>query len=161
MMSARTLTRPLLAATVFASAGCYNYAQVEPSAVPPGVEVRVHLTREGTLPLMDVAPVTGTSVTGTLVGMSEGLARLYLPRGVRVEGAATRTIGQEVTIPARDIVRIEERLLSRTRTALAIGGAAALIIAVATGFDVGMPNSQQPRIPPDELRLPSLSRSPF
>jgi hypothetical protein len=81
-----------------------------------------------------------------------------VPVGVTVEGAMTRSLGQDVVIPRNQISDFERRQLNRPRTVGAVaGGVAALVAAVfAYGEIVDNPEIPPPNAP-DEIRIPLFS----
>jgi hypothetical protein len=92
-------------------------------------------------------------VDGTLVRGDRDQVVVRVPVAVQATGILTRSLGQDVTIPAVRISQLERRELNRPRTVLAaaIGGAA--LATVLFSFGQGVPDPElPPRTEPDELR---------
>lgn len=158
----RTLGRVILVLAAFASTACFGYAPVEPGAVPPGSQVRVHLTRAGLLDLPEVPVSAGSTLNGTLRAQDERVTVLFVSRGVVVEGAMQRVVGQEISVSSPEIIQMEQRQFRSGRTALTVAaslGVVALMVASIRG-------SQKPvELPPDpgpqEYRLPVILSIPI
>jgi hypothetical protein len=136
-------------------AGCYTYAATEPGGLRVSEQVRVHLTREGTLGLPDLAGHEGPVLDGAVVDASEGTLALRVPVAVRREGFLQGALAQNVVLPMDQIERIEMRRLSPSRTGMILlgtAGAAAFVV-------LGIVESSIFREPPgpsggDDLRAP-------
>jgi hypothetical protein len=143
----------VLAAALVCS-GCFTYVPAPLDTVPPGGEVRVHLTREGVA--ADLARVAGEespSVDGTLVRGDRDQLVVRVPVAIQATGILTRSLGQDVTIPATRISQLERRQLNRPRTALALVGGGAALVAVLLSFGQGVPDPElPPRREPEEFR---------
>ena len=134
-----------VAAVQFLCSGCFGYVTAEPGTVPPGQRVRVHLTQEGLDDLAEFAP--GLMMDGTLVQADSDQLILRVSVGDQTVGIMTRSLGQDLTIPASRIARLEQRELDRRRTWLTAGVGAAAVAAILTSFGEGVPN---PELPPVE-----------
>lgn len=134
-----------LAAVQLACSGCFGYVTAEHGTVPPGQRVRVHLTQEGPDDLVEFAP--GLTMDGTLVRADSDQLILRVSVGDQTVGIMTRSLGQDLTIPAGRIARLEQRELDRRRTWLTAGVGAAAVAAILTSFGEGVPN---PELPPVE-----------
>lgn len=114
-------------------AGCYVYEPVEPAAVPPGTNVRIHVEKDVLLSVgsVPVPQSDGNVVRGTLVpGPSADTLRcsvLLQPWGVEAGQSGLRGT---VSIPARAVQTLEVRRLSKTRTTVVAA------IGVALGWAV-------------------------
>lgn len=113
--------------------------------MPPGERVRVHLTQEGLDDLAEFAP--GLTMDGTLVRADNDQVILRVSVVDQTVGIMTRSLGQDLTIPAGRIARLEHRELDRRRTWLTAGVGAAAVAAMLTSFGEGVPN---PELPPVE-----------
>ena len=134
-----------LAAVPFLCSGCFGFVAAEPGTVPPGQTVRVHLTQEGLGDLAEFAP--GLRMDGTLLRADSDQLILRVSVTDQTVGIMTRSLGQDLTIPASRIARLEQRELDRGRTWLTVGVGAAAIAAILTSFGEGVPN---PELPPVE-----------
>ena len=146
----------VLAAALVCS-GCFGYVPAPLDTVPPGDEVRVHLTREGVAAeLARVAGEESPSVDGTLVRGDRDQLVLRVPVTVQATGIMTRSLGQDVTIPAARITQLERRQLNRPRTTLAAAGGGALLAAILFSFGQGTPDPEIfPPREPEEFRGPA------
>ena len=133
-MKPRPLLPTLAAALVLSTAtGCFNYVPAEIGAVPPGESVRMYLTRAGVDAVNEGGAEEALSFVSEPVLSGEFVRRtgddlfLRVPTVRRQIGFHTSQLGQDIRIPASEIVQIERQELSRGRTGLLVGGAAAAI----------------------------------
>ncbi len=105
----------------------------------------MHLTQEGLDDLAEFAP--GLTMDGTLVRADNDQVILRVSVVDQTVGIMTRSLGQDLTIPAGRIARLEHRELDRRRTWLTAGVGAAAVAAMLTSFGEGVPN---PELPPVE-----------
>lgn len=105
----------------------------------------MHLTQEGLDDLAEFAP--GLTMDGTLVRADADQVILRVSVVDQTVGIMTRSLGQDLTIPAGRIARLEQRELDRRRTWLTAGVGAAAMAAMLTSFGEGVPN---PELPPVE-----------
>ncbi len=147
--------RAVAAAPLIILAGCFTYIPTEVSAVPDGERVRVHVTREGQLDLPEVIDPLGPTVRGTLVRRAEDGIFLRVPVAIRRDGFLQSDLGQNVAIPFREIVQIERRALSRSRTGLMVAGTAG-VAAVIVFVIIDGSRGGDPRGPTggDDIRIP-------
>ena len=110
--------------------GCYSYRPVAVAQPSSGQPVRVVLSDSGSTALAALLGPSTAVVTGRMIGSS---ADAYL---VSVRGTLTRTgreadwAGEQVSIPRSLVARLDARVFSRSRTAVAaVGLAAATLIA--------------------------------
>ncbi len=151
----RTPGRVMVVLAAFASTGCFGFAPAQSGAVPPGSQVRVHLTRAGLLDLPEIPVSTGPTLIGTLRAQDERVTVLFVTRGVVVEGAIQRVIGQEVSVSSAEIIQMEQRQFKSGRTALTVaGGLAVLAILAASVRGTRAPVELPPGPGPQESRLP-------
>jgi len=151
----RTLGRVIVVLAAFASTACFGYAPVQSGAVPPGAEVRVHLTRAGLLDVPEVPVTGGGTVVGTLRAQDERVTVLFVSQGVVLEGAMQRVIGQDLSLATAEIIQMEQRQFRSGRTVLAVAGGAgvlALLAASVRGARAAVelppgPGNQESRLP--------------
>lgn len=105
----------------------------------------MHLTQEGLDALAEFAP--GLTMDGTLIRADADQVILRVSVVDQTVGIMTRSLGQDLTIPAGRIARLEQRELDRRRTWLTAGVGAAAMAAMLTSFGEGVPN---PELPPVE-----------
>jgi hypothetical protein len=122
-----------LAAVALTVSGCFRYVPAELQAVPEGGSVRIYVTRAVVDQFGEVLTDTQPVLRGTVVRRDESQLLLRIPVGTRQVGFHSEELGQELPIPAREIIRLESRELDRIGTgALAAGtlGLAGLVIFV-------------------------------
>jgi hypothetical protein len=119
-----------LIALFMSVSGCFRYVEADPGVVPEGEPVRIHLTREGMADLRELSSEVEPVVTGMVVRREEGRLLLHIPIGRRPEGFYTQDLGQNVVIPLREIVQLEQRRLDRVRTGLLTGASAVVVATV-------------------------------
>ncbi len=113
------------------SAGCFSYVPTEIGAVPPGESVRLFLTREGVDAVNQggaedaLSAILDPVLSGEFVRQTDADLFLRVPTVRRQVGFHSAQLGQDVRIPASEIVQIERRQLNKAGTGLLIGGAAA------------------------------------
>jgi hypothetical protein len=146
----------LIGAGVLIASGCFTYMPAEFGTVPAGDDVRVHLTRQGIANLPELPTQKGPTLTGKLLSTDGEQLRVRAPVALQQDGLVTRPLGQEVMIPAGEVLLIERRVFNRTRSSIAVGvGAVALAIAIASFHDSDprTPETpERPREPEGQLR---------
>jgi hypothetical protein len=137
--------------TVVLLSGCFSYVPGELATVNPEREVRLELTRVGFAQLPEIPNNPGPDISGRVVRQESNRLLLRVPVNIRMDGMVTGIVEQDVVIPAADIVRIEQRVFSRQRTAVvALGGIGTLIGVIAAFGSGGPPVGQPPEKPIDE-----------
>ena len=114
----------------------------------------MHLTQEGLEDLVEFAP--GLTMDGTLVRADGDQLILRVSVVDQTVGIMTRSLGQDLTIPAGRIARLEQRELDRRRTWLTAGVGAAAVAAILTSFGEGVPNPELPPVEDDPAGLTAL-----
>jgi hypothetical protein len=127
--------------------GCYSYTPIETTAVPVGTEVRAHISGAAS---DRIAPIIGQFnqrvLTGKIDENDSGAVTLEVQTGAALNtGSAVAPLIQRVPFDRGEVVRLEQRKLSTTRTAILIGSisAAAGLAAYAalhSGGDSGGDN---------------------
>ena len=153
---------PMFAAALmlFATTGCFNYVPAEIGAVPPGESVRLYLTRAGVDAVNEGGAEEALSFVSEPVLSGEFVRRtgddlfLRVPTVRRQIGFHTSQLGQDIRIPASEIVQIERQELSKARTGLLVGGATAAITGLIVFIlnDARQPDSGNPPFDPVEDR---------
>ena len=114
----------------------------------------MHLTQEGFDDLAAFAP--GLTMDGTLVRADGDQVILRVSVVDQTVGIMTRSLGQDLTIPAGRIARLEQRELDRRRTWLTAGVGAAAVAAMLTSFGEGVPNPELPPVEEDPAGFTAL-----
>ena len=152
------MPRTLLFVLLLALSGCHRYVPARMGAVPPGADVRVHLTSGG---VQRIGEAYG-SASGTVVGKLESWSSEVVI-SIPVEaspGMLDRGLTNRIVIPAADIVAVDLMESDRARTAvlsLGIGGVAGLTaIALFGGVFGGSTVNEGPA--PEDTLLPLWMR---
>jgi hypothetical protein len=122
-----------LALAISSLTGCFRYTPLQVDAVPEGENVRVYVNRSVVESIGEVRTSTEPILRGRVTRREPETLFIRIPIGVRQEGFHSAEIGQDVSIPMRDIIAIERRRLDRIGTgALVAGtaGAAAVVLFV-------------------------------
>ena len=127
-------------------AGCYSYANVDPSAVQPGMGVRA---RVSSTTAERIAPLLGVSdarvVTGTFVDNASGGMLIEVPTSAQ---AGTETTGehlaQRILVRPGELLELESRKLDKRRTALVVGTAVVVAGSAAVAALQGGPGLDRP-----------------
>lgn len=148
----------VLAGTVLPLSACFSYIPADLDTVPPGENVRVYVTPQGMTDVAELALENGPVLRGMVVRKENESLFLRIPVATRQEGFHMSPIGQDVRIPTREIIQLEQRRLDRAGTGLLVlgtaGAAAAVIFLIMDAFDDG----SRPEEPgPDESRVPLFS----
>jgi hypothetical protein len=122
--------RSALLASVLSLGGCFAYIPADIDAVPDGQNVRVYLTRQGMVSLPELPDLNEPYLRGMLSRRADDGFYLRVPVATRQEGFHQSEIGQDVWIPAGEIVQFERREFNRTGTGFLIAGTAGLAGAV-------------------------------
>src|SRR5690606_2744201 len=123
---ARTLA-PIAAAAALAA--CYRYAPADPAVIPPQAEIRVTLNDEGYRSVLPQAPTVGTrTVEGRMMELTPDTLIMSVWIGEAYRGTPFETTYQRVPLPRPDVLLVENRQLSKPRTALLAAGVAAVIV---------------------------------
>jgi hypothetical protein len=146
-----------ITASVLLFTGCFSYVPASLETVPAGTDIRVYLTRQGLANLPEQLEQDRPFLKGTLLRHEDERLFIRVPIAARQEGFYTSSVGQDVSLPAGEIVQLERRRLDRAGTALLVGGtaaaAAAVIVLIIDAF--GEPAKPDPPMP--ELRVPVFS----
>lgn len=149
------LLLPTFAAVLVLSTatGCFNYVPTEIGAVPPGESVRLFLTRAG----LDAINEAGNEdalntlfepvLSGEFVRRTDADLYVRIPTVRRQVGFHTDQLGQDIRVPAGEIVQIERQELSRAKTGALIGGTAAVITGLIV-FILNDARQPDPIVPP-------------
>lgn len=124
------------------AAGCYAYTEASPAAVPPGSNVRLRVDPRATLsagetPLDTERPIRAKLLEGSTA--ERLLCSVVLGSGDPL--SASRGLRGTVSIPIRDVERLEVRHLERGRTAAAVGAGALLgFVVLDWAFNIILPS---------------------
>jgi hypothetical protein len=149
------LVRWLTAAfALSAMTGCFEYVPAQLDAIPAGGGVQLRLSARPA-ELAEVSSDAGLVVRGTLVRRDASGVYLRIPVTVRRQGFEAEPIEQEVSIPPGQVIEVEQRRRSSTRTALLVAGTAGVAAIVIGSIIDGHGRRDLTEVPPpEELRVP-------
>lgn len=138
-------------------AGCYRYVPARMGAIPAGTAVRLHLSDEGVQRLEGFTASRRDQISGELIRWADEV--MVAVRVPAAEGVVDRDLRHRVVVPADEVVSIEVRERDQTRTAVLIGGAAAIVttalVAVFSGTFGGSERSGSPPMKEEGSVLPA------
>lgn len=153
-MKPKSLISTFAAALALSTAtGCVNYVPTEIGAVPPGEPVRLYLTRAGLDAINEagndeaLSTVFEPVLSGEFVRRTDADLYVRIPTVRRQVGFHTAQLGQDIRIPASEIVQIERQELSKAKTGLLVGATAAAITGLVV-FILNDARQPDPVIPP-------------
>lgn len=153
-MKPKPLLPTLAAVLVLSTAtGCFNYVPTEIGAVPPGESVRLFLTRAGVDAINQAGNEEALStvfepvLSGEFVRRTDADLYVRIPTVRRQVGFHSSQLGQDIRVPAGEIVQIERQELSRAKTGLLVGGTAAAITGLIV-FILNDARQPDPVVPP-------------
>lgn len=132
--------------------GCYMYVPVEPSAVPPGSEIRARIAAPAAARIAETLGLSDTRLlNGTLVHLQDGGITLSVQTAPPGTVGAPKGIFQNVDIRKPDLLEVEVARLDKTRT-----GIAAAIVAGGIILGISLLHGQgstatMPTEPPSNL----------
>lgn len=140
--------------------GCFNYVPTEIGAVPPGESVRLFLTRAGVDAINEAGNEDALNtlfepvLSGEFVRRTDADLYVRVPTVRRQVGFHSAQLGQDIRVPAGEVVQIERQELSRAKTGVLIGGTAAVITGLIVFIlnDARQPDSVVPPFDPVEDR---------
>lgn len=154
MMPKPLLPTLAVALVLSTTTGCFNYVPTEIGAVPPGESVRLFLTRAGVDAVNEGGAEEAMSFVSEPVLFGEFVRRtgddlfLRVPTVRRQVGFHTAQLGQDLRIPASEIVQIERQELSKGKTGLLVGATTAAITGLIVFIlnDARQPDSGNPPV---------------
>jgi hypothetical protein len=140
--------------------GCYVYRSADAGAVEPNEEVRVTLTDRGSSTVLPGSYATGQrTVEGRFTELTADSLVISVWIGEAYRGTPFETTYQRVPIPRLDVIEVENRQLSKARTAIVAAGVVAVIVTmidrlgVIPIFNRGSDDGQLPPPTPDPIRI--------
>jgi hypothetical protein len=148
----RALVRILPAALLLS--GCYRYVVATDRVLTPGSHVRIALTPSGSTQLTPLLGRETSAVMGRVVSVSDTGFVLAVSETTKASSEGSGRVvwtGEAVTIPSSAVGTIENRSLLRGRTAVVIGGGAAiatgLVYAIVKAVGSGGGSNEGPPVP--------------
>ena len=164
-MKPKPLLPTFAAALVLSTAtGCFNYVPTEIGAVPPGESVRLFLTRAGVDAINEAGNEEALDtffepvLSGEFVRRTDADLYVRVPTVRRQVGFHSAQLGQDIRVPAGEVVQIERQELSRGKTGLLVGGTAAAITGLIVFIlnEARQPEAVNPPFDPVEDRRPGV-----
>lgn len=154
-----TMKQLAFVVSVLVLPGCYTYTPTDLTAVPPGADVRLLVTRQGAFELSEVTEVNARVpvVEGRIVGREGDDLMLDVAVSQRQEGFHNVRLGQTIRIPLGEVLSAEEKLLSPSKTALALAGAVGGAVFVIVSIMKADGQLRDPTTNPPEFGVPWLT----
>ena len=150
-LTRRTAALAAVALCATFAAGCYVYQPATASMIAPGKSIAVDLNDLGRL---NLAPLLGPEVkriSGTLVSQSANEYVMRVTQLTFFNSKESQWSGEAVTVRSDYVSTLYEEKLSPSRTAMAVGAAAASVgglIAAKSLIAGGGPNTETKPTPP-------------
>jgi hypothetical protein len=162
-MFARRVVPLLVMAVLVIASGCYSLTPVANIGVPAGATVALDINDAGRVALGgSMGPEIG-QVEGRLVQLANNEYTLAVT-GVRfLRGGEQAWNGERITIKSEHVTSVQERRLSRGRTALLSGAAVGAIAYIVTRSIIGSGSTDPDKQPIDSsesIRIPNPARIP-
>ncbi|MSR36823.1 MAG: hypothetical protein EXR95_09335 [Gemmatimonadetes bacterium] len=138
-------------------AGCFTYVPTRLADVRAGQEVQIHLTPRAQVELSQQGSRVEEAVQGVLSSRQNNTLLLKIPIGTQQAGFFRSNIERDLSIAEPDVLGIDLRQFSPSRTALLVGGAtggAALLIVTIIAASRNPSGTGDPD--PEELRIQLL-----
>jgi hypothetical protein len=128
----------LCAAGVLLQAGCYSYLPVQTALPATGTRMAVVINDRGRVAIGDRVGSAVELVEGLLVATDSSAVTIEVYRTTDMRGRDASWTGESVRIPKDAISGYRERVLSKRKTAVLVGGliGAIVVSAWATNFDL-------------------------
>lgn len=103
--------------------GCYSYAPIDPAAAPVGTEVRAHISGAASDRIAPIIQQFNQRVlTGKIDENNAGAMTLEIQTGAVLNtGSAVAPLMQRVPLERGEVVQLETRQISASRTATLMG----------------------------------------
>ncbi len=132
------IPRRIVAASLLAPllGGCFAYTPLRRPSAPPAAELRLRLSTPGDYRLTNITMNDVREVDGELVAMDDSTVVVSATRLVAVSGFEHLGEGATLRVPRASIASIDIKRVSPARTALFVGGLAALGAATSAALGV-------------------------
>lgn len=127
---------PLWAAACLA--GCYTYSRPATVEPEPARTFVFDLTDQGRAALAGGVGAGTDRIEGGLVTLTDSSFTVRVARVVDIRGGVAQWNGEAVSIRREYVGTVRERRLSRGRTAVAVGGVAAAVVALIASRGLGV-----------------------
>lgn len=119
----------LVLAALLTAPGCYSYTGTTIEALEPGEEVRVTLTASGAASALPGSPGADNFEARFTEARPDSL-EFSVWIGAAYRGTPFESTYQTIVLPRSDVTAVEDRQLSRNRTALVAVGVVAVILTI-------------------------------
>jgi hypothetical protein len=147
----------LLLVSLALQQGCYTYRATDVGTVEPAEEVRVTLTDRGSSIVLPGSSAVGErTVEGRFVELTPDSLVISVWIGEAYRGTPFESTYQRLPIARGDVVAVEDRQLSKARTAIVAAGGLALIVTLIDQlgvFPVFSGGGDGPPPPPEPIRV--------
>jgi hypothetical protein len=159
MITTRTQRRAIaLLSTAALLSGCYVYVPTQIGTVGAGEQVQIHLSPRAQVELSQRGRRVEQTIRGTLAERRGDQLMLKVPIGTQQEGFFRSAIEQDLPIAEADVLGIDLRRFSGSRTMLLIGGSAGGAAAIVLTIIATSRNPSGDGGPgPEEIRIPLFS----
>jgi hypothetical protein len=124
-----TLYSLLVCAGMMMSQGCFTYRATSVPALEPGEEVRVTLSEQGSRVVLPGA-LEARRVEGRFTESTTDTLTISVWIGAAYRGTPFESTYQRVDLSRLEVLAVENRQLSKTRTGLLVAGVAAIIVTM-------------------------------
>jgi hypothetical protein len=113
--------------------GCHTFQPTSIAELTPGQDIRVRVSGAFSDSLSSIVPGDSRSMEGAFVESTETSVFMDVPVTSEYEGMRLQTLSQRIEIPAGELLDIEWKQLSGSRTGIAVGTVVALASAIVIG----------------------------
>lgn len=148
---------PILLLSLPALVGCHAYRAGTPEDLRTGTEVRARLSPGEAGRLESLVAPRNRALEGRIEEVDPDSVLLRVTVHNELRGARVQTLQQRVRVARSGILDMEVREMDRFRTGILVGGAVAVLTAVAIDrWGGGGEGGDDPGPPPAEARIPLL-----
>ena len=132
--------------------GCYTYGRVAGESATIGAPVELSITDVGRVALTPTLGAGVLGVRGTLVGRSDSALVLRVGEVRAIDAGTLQWTGDTVQVRREYVAAVQQRRLSRGRTAILAGAVTAAVVLIANRSLIGIGGSGGggSRLPPDQ-----------
>ena len=140
---------------VLSGSGCYRYVPTQLSQLQPSEDVKVRITESALQRLIKDFSANTTELEGQISAEGPDSVSLSVQIARQYQGITLENVRQTLFLGRTEVVEVRRRELSRSRTALAAGGALAVfVVLVNSVIQQGDPDppGEDPPPPPPGIR---------
>lgn len=144
---------------LFPAAACYSYRTIPIEDVRPDLEVRLRVTPEASGHVARVVGYLTQDVVGTVVHLQRDTLLLTVATPTAPEARTVQRLYQRLDVPVSQVIEVEQRSLSRSKTfatiGVAVAGGAGLAVWAFSGV-LGGTGEGKPPVTDNRLAGPQL-----